>query len=124
MSFVSNVLNRMQYKQVIGPKKEHLGLKRIHEGKGCIEIVRLKANTFYPSHIHDYSDVELFILSGNGLAYLNGKKREYSKGSHISVPAKISHGFRTNQETFLLSIQSQEILSKDELDLRYLDKSI
>ncbi len=93
-------------------------------GNVGVDYVEIKPNTELKEHYHNYPNVLILILEGEGIAYLNNKEYNVKKGDVINIPQKTSHGFKTGKEKLVfLSIQTPPIYGKDvEKDTYFLDK--
>lgn len=107
------ILNSLPLQHVDAVPAEDLWLSRLASSEGCVEIVKLQGGATYQPHKHNKTDAHLFVLSGSGIAILDGEEFPYAQGNHFYVARGAAHGFKTAEETFLLSIQSNKILDTD-----------
>lgn len=59
-----------------------------------ISILKIAPGAEIGVHTHDASLDSIYVLSGEGEAYINGGWKGFSTGDHILVPARVKHGIR------------------------------
>ncbi len=121
MEFVKEVLNKVEFEDKQTNEIELFGIYRVPTKHGCLELVKLYPAIPYAPHIHDFCSAEFIFLDGKGEVILNEKSFPYSKGSVYFVPAGVMHGFRIDEETIFLSVQSNPIQDRStgHIDIRY-----
>ncbi|MCK5231302.1 MAG: cupin domain-containing protein [Desulfobulbaceae bacterium] len=68
-------------------------------------MLDIAPDTKIPVHTHDPQVDSIFIVSGEGEAFVNGGWRKIEDGDHIFVPATEEHGIRnTGHETLRLFV--------------------
>lgn len=110
---IAEILNSLNLEHVDAVPAEDLWLSRMSSGEGCVEIVKLQGGATYRPHRHNKTDAHLFVLSGSGVAIVGEQEIVYEQGAHCYVAVGAAHGFKTNEEAFLLSVQSNKILDQD-----------
>jgi len=113
--------------------KEKLSDKHLDLGKEALDVFQfpifqdgqqvdfavLEKGTSHSPHIHEECSSSLYVITGNGVVMLGGKKLSYEAGQTFMVPKGMSHGFEVQEDTVLLSIQDKAILNNDVLDFKY-----
>ncbi len=61
-------------------------------------ILDIAPDTLIPIHVHDPNVDSIYVLEGNGEAYINGKWREVSSGDYIFVNPNEEHGVKSGKE--------------------------
>lgn len=61
--------------------------------------------TNIPVHTHDPQIDSIYVVSGNGQAFVNGEWKDIAAGDYIFVPAMVEHGIKnTGSESLKLFI--------------------
>jgi len=69
----------------------------------CMRVFELSENGYTPRHIHDWEH-EIFIHSGKGDVWQNGKWVPVKTGYTIFIPGNIEHQIRnTEKETLIFA---------------------
>jgi len=120
---LAEIFSSVKFEKVEQVPGEVVFLYRVPSEKGCVEFVKLLANTRYLPHIHDNVDAHLIMITGSGKITLYGNEIMYKPGDTYEVPRGTAHGFETKTETIFISVQSSPIMNKEtgELDFRYPD---
>jgi quercetin dioxygenase-like cupin family protein len=86
------------------------------------ELVELQKDEYYKPHKHKNSEAKLHIILGKGLIILDGKEIKFKPGDSFEVGKGMSHGFKIENQTLLLSIQKPPIIDQNsgEVDLEYI----
>lgn len=61
-----------------------------------VSILEITPGAEIGIHIHDAALDSIYVLGGEGEAYVNGEWRGISRGDYILVPEKVEHGIRNN----------------------------
>ena len=67
-------------------------------------MLKIEANTEIPIHTHDPQVDSIFIVAGQGEAYVNGSWQPIAAGDYLFVPATDEHGIRTTESTLTLFV--------------------
>ena len=89
------------------PLEREQNLSRTHliDGKYCTAlVVQAKPQEKPFIHIHENHDEYLYVIEGEGWAYIGDKKMSVRAGDFIYCPAGIEHGFFMQVEGKRLSI--------------------
>ena len=57
-------------------------------------MLKIAPSVEIPIHTHDINADSIFVVSGNGLVFVNGKWEEVGAGDYILAPAGEEHGVR------------------------------
>ncbi len=87
----------------------------------ALSIVLLEKGVDRPPHIHDTSKAEFYFIEGKGVVVLEDKEIPFEKGTSMTIPAGAAHGFKTEEDSIMFSIQDNGgILKSDKsVDFRY-----
>jgi len=61
-----------------------------------VSLLEIAPGAEISPHIHEVSLDSIYVLSGEGEAYINGEWRGIGTGDYILVPEKVEHGIRNN----------------------------
>lgn len=64
----------------------------------------------YKPHIHDRAHSVIHVMSGHGVAIVNGKHSFYTPGHVLDILNGVPHGFMVEERTVLLTKLSHPIL--------------
>ena len=64
-------------------------------------LLDIGPNTEIPIHTHDPQVDSIFVVSGEGEGFINGKWEKISTGDYIFVPATEAHGIRNTGKASL-----------------------
>jgi quercetin dioxygenase-like cupin family protein len=82
---------------------------------GC-DRVRIAKGAELKPHTHAVSENFIYILEGSAIVTLDDNTSRVRAGDTIYIPAGVSHGFSTPDETLvLLSVQSPPIYPEDSM---------
>ncbi len=88
------------------PKFSNVRLALLVSGKQAPEMsvcmLDIAAGTDIPIHTHDPQTDSIFILQGQGEAYVNGGWKPIAAGDYIFVPALEEHGIRNTSDDSLV----------------------
>ncbi len=59
-----------------------------------IDLMKMSPGSAFPIHEHD-GDHILYVMSGEGIIFINGQDHEVKQGDTIFIPAEYPHGVRT-----------------------------
>ncbi len=75
-------------------------LIRAVDGQGVsVSVLEIAPGVEVPIHTHPEQIDSIYIISGRGLAYLNGKWREVGQGDHILAPKGEEHGLKNEGDS-------------------------
>ena len=82
------------------PKFENVKIAALITAKdtdtASVCILDIAPDTEIPVHTHDPQIDSIFVVEGNGKAFVNGRWRTIKKGDYIFVPAHEEHGINNN----------------------------
>lgn len=89
-----------------------------------VELVKLEPNSYYKPHYHKRSSAIIYMIFGEGHVILGENDMPYFPGMRLDIPQETPHGFKTDCETFFLSIQTPPIRNDQtgEVDLYYVEE--
>lgn len=59
-------------------------------------LLDIAPDTNIPVHTHDPQVDSIYVVSGNGQAFVNGEWKDIAAGDYIFVPASEEHGIKNN----------------------------
>jgi len=59
-----------------------------------VSFLDIGAGVEIPVHTHDLQVDSIYVVSGNGKAFVNGEWQNIEEGHYIFVPAAVEHGIR------------------------------
>ncbi|NPB10021.1 MAG: cupin domain-containing protein [Thermodesulfobacteria bacterium] len=62
--------------------------------RASISMLRIEPGVEIPIHTHDPQVDSIYVLSGEGEAYVNGSWQKIKTGDYIFVPAREEHGVK------------------------------
>lgn len=84
------------HKMIIKP--DNMGSKNM-----CFGIADFPPESHAPVHVHEKEEEILYVLSGSGEMYFDGKPEEIKPGTCILVPPKVKHNINnTGKEVIKL----------------------
>lgn len=121
IAYYGKALKNIEYEDKQTDDKEKFGIYRIPTSSGCVELVKLYADTVYKPHIHDKASAVFVFLKGKGKLILDDEFIDFKEGDLFDVPAGVKHGFDFSEEIIFLSVQSNPIQDRTtgEIDIRY-----
>lgn len=88
--------------QRLGPYEiEPLILPR-DEGAGTAYRVRIEPHSTTSVSYHKLAEEWYYVLSGSGVAVLNGERHELRTGDFLRLPPGTTHGFSTGDEPLVM----------------------
>ena len=70
------------------------------DGQGIsVSFLEISPGVEIPIHTHAEEADSIYVISGNGFAYVNGKWQEIRAGDYILVPKGEEHGVKNSGET-------------------------
>ncbi len=67
-------------------------------------LLDISPETTIPVHTHDPQVDSIYVVSGQGKAYVNGEWKEITAGDYIFVPAYSEHGIQTGDQSLQLFV--------------------
>ncbi|MGB9712536.1 MAG: cupin domain-containing protein [Dissulfurimicrobium sp.] len=84
------------------PKYEGVKIAKLITKTECqkvgVSILILKPDTEIPIHVHEHEIDSIYVLSGRGEAFINGRHQEIGQGDYIFVPEAVPHGVRSSSD--------------------------
>jgi mannose-6-phosphate isomerase-like protein (cupin superfamily) len=84
--------------QALGPYAIEALLTEAEEGAGTVYRVRIEPNQRTSISYHKVAEEYYFVLSGSGLAVLDGREQPLRAGDFLRLPPGTTHGFVTHAE--------------------------
>ncbi|MEZ0328995.1 MAG: cupin domain-containing protein [Dissulfuribacterales bacterium] len=66
-----------------------------------VSMLEIGAGVEIPIHTHDRELDSIFVLSGQGQAFIDGAWKDIGEGDYILVPATVEHGVKNKSERVL-----------------------
>ncbi|MEW6326728.1 MAG: cupin domain-containing protein [Thermodesulfobacteriota bacterium] len=70
-------------------------------GSISVCLLEIAPKTEIPVHTHDPQVDSIFVMAGQGEAYVNGSWQKIATGDYIFVPALDEHGVRNTGDAYL-----------------------
>lgn len=83
------------HKMIIGP--ENFGKAK----NMCFGIAEFPHHKHAPMHVHDAHEEIIYILSGEGEMYFNGKAEEIKPGTCVIIPPGVKHSINNKGDKVL-----------------------
>ncbi|MEZ5009061.1 MAG: cupin domain-containing protein [Chitinophagales bacterium] len=112
MTAFNEILCNISFDEVKTQNDEYFYLHRIPTTQGCAELIKIKKGFEYLPHTHEYTDTKFIITCGKGLIQLDNESHHYKTGDVFIVNRNVKHGFKVEEETVFLSIQTRPILDQ------------
>ena len=84
--------------QTLGPYRIETLLQRNEEGAGTVYRVHIEPRQHTSVSYHQVAEEYYFVLSGKGIALLNGEPQRLQAGDFLRLPPGTTHGFITEEE--------------------------
>lgn len=84
--------------QQLGPYRIEALIPRDQEGAGTAYRVRIEPHQTTSVSFHRIAEEYYFVLSGHGVAILNGEPYPLRPGDFLRLPPGTTHGFKTEDE--------------------------
>ncbi|MBL9114920.1 MAG: cupin domain-containing protein [Verrucomicrobiaceae bacterium] len=85
-------------KQKLGPYEIESLIPEEQEKAGTAYRVRIEPNSITSISFHKIAEEFYYVLSGSGMAVLNGVRHELKAGDFLRLPPGTTHGFETGTE--------------------------
>ena len=85
------------HKMIVRP--ENLGSKNM-----CLGVVEFAPNHHATANTHEESEEILYILSGHGEMYLNGKPEPIRPGTCVLIPPNVEHSVNNTGDEVLRAV--------------------
>lgn len=69
-----------------------------------VSLLKIETGVEIPVHTHDKELDSIFVVAGNGQAFIDGVWREIKEGDYILIPATIEHGVRNTSQQQVLKL--------------------
>ncbi|MFZ4764918.1 MAG: cupin domain-containing protein [Roseimicrobium sp.] len=89
-------------KQKLGPYEIAALIPREDEGAGTAYRVRIEPHQTTNVSYHKVAEEFYYVLSGSGIAILNGVEHELRTGDFLRLPPGTTHGFVTREEPLVM----------------------
>ncbi|MBX9678163.1 MAG: cupin domain-containing protein [Gemmataceae bacterium] len=84
--------------EALGPYLIETILQPSEEGRGTAYRVRIEPHSTTSVSYHKIAEEFYFVVSGNGIAILDGKPHPLKPGDFLRLPPGTTHGFITEDE--------------------------
>lgn len=81
------------HKMVIGPIPEMLGCRSM-----CAGTADFPPQSHAPAHVHDKSEEVIYVLSGEGEIYMDGKPEKLRPGTWVYIPTNTTHSIKNDSQ--------------------------
>ncbi len=84
--------------QTLGPYRIETLIPKHEEGRATAYRVRIEPHSVTSVSYHKLAEELYFVLSGSGIAILNGQRFLLKTGDLLRLPPGTTHGFETGEE--------------------------
>lgn len=88
--------------QKLGPYQIESLIPREEEAAGTAYRVRIEPHSTTAVSYHKVAEEIYYVLSGSGVALLNGERYELRQGDFLRLPPGTTHGFITGDEALVM----------------------
>ncbi len=88
--------------QRLGPYQIESLISLADEGAGTAYRVRIEPYSTTSVSYHKLAEEIYYVISGSGIALLNGERFELKQGDFLRLPPGTTHGFITQAEALLM----------------------